>query len=226
MRTTKPISTISYNSPAFLEQKLNELLKAKRISFWAFIPHHGEDDEAGKKDHIHVHLVPSKMLQTDDLKDELKEFDPTHPTKPLGCMTFVSSKWDDWYLYGLHDRRYLAMKGQTRRHTYKHESFRTSDEDELLCKARQIDMIALSPYADMEDAIDNGITWSEYFRRGTIPITQLHAWQTAWELLAGPQRTFRAGRESHYASEEAKAYRECTDPSTGEVSLPFDEHKE
>ena len=69
VRTTKPIATISFNSPDFLRTKLEELRDAGRISFWAFIEHKPEDDEGGKKSHCHLYIEPSKMLQTDDLKD-------------------------------------------------------------------------------------------------------------------------------------------------------------
>ena len=51
MNTRNPISTISYNSMLFLKAKLDELVNAKVIQFYAFIFHKGEDDEAGKKDH-------------------------------------------------------------------------------------------------------------------------------------------------------------------------------
>lgn len=91
MRTTKPIATISFNSPAFLKLKLEELTKAGKISFWAFIPHKPEDDEAGTKEHNHLYAEPSKMMQTDDLKAELLEFDPEHPDKPKGCLPFRTS---------------------------------------------------------------------------------------------------------------------------------------
>lgn len=207
MRTTKPISTISFNTPDFLELKLNELLKAGRISFWAFIPHKAEDDEAGKKPHCHVFIEPSKMLQTDDLKSEFKEFDPSHPDKPLSCITFKSSKFDPWYLYGLHDKRYLASKNQSRKFHYSHDDFRTSDDDDLLFKARSIDLLSLSPYADMEDAQRQGITWSEYFSRGTVPLPQIALFERAWHLLAA-NYTERNGRSGHNVD---------IDTSTGEV---------
>lgn len=206
MRTTKPISTISYNSLSFLEVKLSELLKAGRISFWAFIPHLAEDDEGGCKDHIHVFVVPSKMLQTDDLKKELTEFDPRNPSKPLGCISWRSSKFDDWYMYGLHDSAYLVSKGQQRRHKYVHSSFFSSDSDELLFLARSIDRLSLSRYADMQDAILNGISWPEYFSRGTIPIQQVRCFQNAWELL---QQNITVRREQVANGD--------IDPHTGEL---------
>lgn len=212
MRTTKPISTISFNTPAYLELKLNELLKAGRISFWVFIPHKGEDDEAGKKDHCHVYIEPAKMLQSDDIKAELKEFDPSNPTKPLGCISFKSSKFDHWYLYGLHDKKYLAMKGQSRQFHYVHDDMVSSDSDDLLFKARSIDMIALSPYADMESAILAGVSWDEYFARGCVPIQQVALYERAWYLLV-KNAVERAGRKNHPMD---------VDEDTGEVVDPLD----
>lgn len=215
MRTTKPIATISFNTPAYLAQKLEELRKAKILSFWAFMPHKPEDDEAGRKEHCHVYVEPSKMLQTDDLREALKEYDPEKPDKPRGCLTWVSSKFDPWYLYALHDRRYLASKGQSRKYHYTHEEFVTSDEDDLLCKARSIDLVALSPYADMEDAQRHGITWAEYFARGTVPLPQVALFERAWCLLL-QRNTERGGRDGHAMDIPL----EDIDPATGEVSIP------
>lgn len=207
MRTTKPISTISFNTPAYLRLKLDELLKAGRISFWAFIVHKPEDDEGGKKEHCHLYVEPSKMLQSDDLRAELKEFDPEHPDKPRGCLSWTGSKFDPWYLYALHDKRYLASKGQARRFHYSHDDIVTSDADDLLCKARSIDLVSLSPYADMEEAQRLGLTFPEYFARGTIPLQQISLFQRAWDLLL-TLRTDRDDREGHPMD---------VDPDTGEL---------
>ena len=196
MRTTKPIATISFNTPHFLRLKLEELTKGGKISFWAYICHKPEDDEGGKKEHIHLYIEPSKMIQTDDLRLALVEFTPERPDKPLGTISFNSSKFDHWYLYALHDRRYLASKGQSRKYHYTHDEIVTSDADDLLYKARSIDMMSLSPYADMEDAISHGITFEEYFGRGTIPIQQLALFERAWHFLVDIH-TNRGGREGH-----------------------------
>lgn len=213
MRTTKPITTISFNTPEFLACKLNELTRAGRLSFWAFIVHEPEDDEGGKKQHIHLYAEPSKMLQTDDLRNELREYDPTHPTKPRGTLTWSSSRFDHWYMYVLHDKRYLASKGQSRRFAYFHDQIQTSDDDDLLAKSRSIDFLSLSPYADMLSAIDAGITWPEYFARGTVPLPQVRLFESAWQLLAS-QHTFRAGRPGH---DDPSDDPPMVDPATGEV---------
>lgn len=200
VRTTKPISTISFNSPDFLELKLNELLRSGRISFWAFITHKPEDDEGGKKVHNHLYIEPSKMLQTDDLKSELLEFDATKPDKPKGCISFRASKFDAWYMYGLHDKRYLASKGQARKYHYTHDDIVASDDDDLTFKARSIDLLSLSPYADMEDAQAQGLTWAQYFARGTVPLPQVMLFQRAWDLLI-ETKTERGAYDGHKVDE-------------------------
>ena len=196
MRTTKPISTISFNYPLFLALKLEEWRKAKIITWWCYVYHIAEDDEQGLKDHIHLFVEPAKLVQTEDLREQLRELDPNHD-KPLGCLAWESSKFDHWYMYVLHDKAYLASKGQSRQFHYRYDDLVTCDEDELLHRSRRIDHLSLSPYRDMQDAIANGITWQEYFARGTIPIPQLRAWQTAWELLCAvtPYRNDRKGHD-------------------------------
>lgn len=196
MRTTKPIATISYNSPKYLELKLNELVKAKKIGFWAFICHKPEDDEGGKKAHIHVYLEPAKMLQTVDLCEALKEVNPADMSKPFGCINFRLSRFDDWYLYGLHDRAYLAWKQQSRKHHYDPSEMVTSDADELNYLVQSINLLEVSRYADMLAAQRQGVTWNQYFARGTVPIPQVRACEYAWQLLMS-ESLERNGREGH-----------------------------
>ena len=108
MKTTMPTSTISYNSGGFLKLKLDELLKAKVIQFYAFIEHVPEEDE--KKKHKHLYIEPAKSVQTEELRDELREYVEETPDKPLGCMPFGKSKFGDWYLYAIHDEAYLLVR--------------------------------------------------------------------------------------------------------------------
>lgn len=197
MRTTKPISTISFNTASYLQVKLKELQKSKIISFWAFIQHKPEDDEGGKKEHIHLYIEPSKMLQTDDLKAEFMELDLSSDNeKPLGCISFYSSKFDHWYMYGIHDKKYLVSKGQSRKYHYSFNDVIASDDDELLYRVKSIDLLSLSPYSAMIDAIEQNITWQEFFARGQVPIQQLTQYQNAWFLLTSGC-TYRNGREGH-----------------------------
>lgn len=106
MATQKPISTISYNSEAFLREKLEAWLDAHIIQAYQFICHKGED---GDKDHIHLRLEPNKRVDPMDLKEELKEF-RLGEEKPLGVRPFRPSKEEDWFLYVVHDKDYLKLK--------------------------------------------------------------------------------------------------------------------
>lgn len=206
MRTTKPISTISYNTEAFLKLKLEEFRKAGILSFWAFIHHLPEDDEGGKKDHLHVYVEPAKMLQTDDLRLDLVQLSLDSPDRPLGCLVFCHSKFDDWYLYALHDKAYLASKGQSRRYRYRYDQIVTSDPDDLNFKAKSIDRLSVSPYAVMIEAIEHGVTWSQFFARGLVPITQLNQWEKAWQALLQDftDRNGAAGHDVDHATGEIK----------------------
>lgn len=197
MKTTKPISTISYNTPNYLRLKLEEFRRAGIVSFWCFISHLPEDDEGGLKEHMHVYMEPAKLLQTEDLKNNLAEFCPSSPDKPLGCISFHHSNFDNWYMYAIHDARYLASKGQTRRFHYSFDDIVCSDPDELNYNVRSIDLLSLSPYQDMIDAISRGVSWPEYFARGTIPFQQLRNFEYAFALLSGCPHTYRNGRDNH-----------------------------
>lgn len=138
MNTAKPFSNISYNTDAFMEQTLHRLIKAKVISFACWIRHQPDEDD--KKSHIHVYFEPSKRLQTDDLKDEFMELDPDNE-KPLGVTAkFYSSKWDDWYLYGLHDKKYLVKKHLTRNVHYVKADMHPTDSDAFEYMVQHIDL--------------------------------------------------------------------------------------
>lgn len=106
MATQKPLSTISYNSEAFLKEKLDTWVKAHIIQAYQYICHKGED---GDKDHIHLRLEPNKKLDPMTLQEELREFVMGND-KPLGVRPFRPSKEEDWFLYATHDATYLKMK--------------------------------------------------------------------------------------------------------------------
>ena len=194
MRTRKPISTISYNSSSFLTFKLEELRKAKIITLWFYITHQPEEDE--KKEHKHLFIIPAKQIQTDELKDEFIEYDPNHPEKPLKCLHFVNSVFSDWFLYSVHDIDYLLKKGQTRKYHYKIEDFVCSDRDELDFMIGEIDLTSDTAFKSMISAIEEGITWLEYIKRGCVPPQQFKNFEAAWFTLT-EGKVSRNGRTSH-----------------------------
>jgi len=196
VRTTKPIATISFNSASYLKLKLDELKKAKVISVYHFIEHLPEDDEGGKKKHIHLYIEPSKLIQTDDLAEHFLEFDAAKPDKPRKCLLFRTSKFGDWYMYAIHDKAYLAAKGQSRRYHYCYDDIVTSDADELYRAVREIDLSHLTPLREIIQAVEDGLSFSEYLKKGRVPISQVYAYQRAFDLIAY-DGTYRNDRETH-----------------------------
>lgn len=219
MKTRLPISTISYNTPAFLAVKLAELKKAKVLSEWYFIEHKPEDDEGGLKVHIHLYAVPAKSIQTEDLVEELIEPDMTKLDKPRKCLAFRTSKnFADWYLYAIHDPAYLASKGESRRYNYTRESIQASDDDELNRRIHEINLLEKSPYAKLMAYAQDGLTWQEVFTRGAVPIQQINQWKEAYRLILA-QHTNRGTHRGHETenAQEGHEGRVLVDQETGEV---------
>lgn len=129
MKTTKPISTISYNSKDFLIKFLDELLTSGNIYFWCAIFHYGEN---GDKDHFHVYLEPNKSVDTMQLRDLSCEFVDDNPL-PLRCIDWRKSKSDEWVMYNTHDTLYLRTKFEEKEYTYSKDKFFSSEslQDEL-----------------------------------------------------------------------------------------------
>ena len=127
MRTSKPISTISYNSQQFLLHQLDELVKNHRISDYMYICHFAESDE--RKNHIHLWIKPNTLIDTMDLQKFLTELNPENPAKPYKCIDFHQSNVDDWILYCQHFEPYLASKGESREFHYTKDDFIYNDED-------------------------------------------------------------------------------------------------
>lgn len=196
MKTSKPFSTISYNSEQFLYVKLLELVKRRKIDFFAFVHHLPEEDE--KKAHKHLYIVPNGKLDTDEVIEYLLELDPSRPSEPLGCIRPKSSKFGDWYLYCQHDPDYLASKGQARQCVYAREEFVVSDEDYFNEEIHQIDMSHLSRTKTLRRAVENDVPFEQMVMLGQIPIQQITAYRTAYDTIKHfTYSTYRRDRKSH-----------------------------
>ena len=199
MKTSKPFSTISYNTADFLTVKLNDLVNRRKLAFWAYVEHLPEEDE--KKAHKHLYIVPNGQINTDEvLLDILVEYDPTHPEKPLGCINPKSSKFYDWYMYSIHDVDYLSSKGQSRKYHYRREEVACSDTDYLNEEIHQMDMSKLSKVKALNEAIRDGVPFEELLMRGQIPVQQVYAFQKTYGMLQ--TYTFRNGRDTHQNVDE------------------------
>lgn len=207
LKTSKAFSTLSYNSADFLVVTLNQLIDARKIDFYAFVHHFPEEDEL--KAHKHLYVVPNGKIDTDQFRDLLLEIDIQNPlNKPLGCMPCKSSKFGDWYLYGLHDSGYLASKGQTRVYHYSKEDFVVSDGDYFNEEIHTIDHTKYNRFRQLVQAINDGRSFGDVLASGIVPLQQTYAWEKAFDILSS-NSTNRNGRDGH---EEHNV-----DAETGEV---------
>lgn len=204
MRTSKPFSSISYNTTPYLQSKLTQLTDSGKLRFSAYIEHFPEDDE--KKKHTHIYFVPDGVIDTTALLKELEEVDLSDPGKVLKCMPCQSSKFGDWYLYGIHDTAYLATKGQTRKHHYKQEDIFSTNPDYLNELIHTIDYSKTEKIQRFYDQVKAGKRLSDLVQQGLVPIQQLLQYQRLYDMIIG-DNTYRNGNPNH----------EEIDPLTGEV---------
>ena len=177
-----------------MKTKLDELLFARKIDFYAFINHLPEVDET--KQHKHLFIVPSSLFDTSSLIDYLAEIDLSQGFKPLSCIAARPSKFADWYLYSLHDERYLASKGQSRQYHYKPEEIICSDTDYLSELVHQIDFSKIYRLDSVVKAVEDGVPFETLVEYGAIPIQQINQFEKAYALIKN-NRLFRDSRRSH-----------------------------
>lgn len=188
MATSKPISSISYNTEEYLKNKLQKFVEAGVASFWAYIRHNGEekqDDEAMGKDHWHVLIIPNKCVDLMEVRKEFNEFFPNDPQHPLKCLPFRTSKTDDWVLYGLHDPDYLALKGMEKSYVYDVVDFVSSDADMmhmLWVEAKQ--SLRNNPVSKMRQAARQGIPFSTLVKSGSIGVQQIRNAELYYQYIA------------------------------------------
>lgn len=199
MRTSKQFATITYNTESYLTNKLNEFVKNGIFEFWAYIEHLPEQDE--NKKHKHLFIIPSIRYECRNLIDALKEPDESNPTaKPLTCIIPMPSKFSDWYLYALHDKSYLASKGQYRKFHYTLDDFKVSDKEMFNELRHQINYSNVNRMERICAAVDNGETFESLVALGQIPIQLISQYKTAFDMLRN-ERTFRNGRNNHEEKE-------------------------
>ena len=182
MNTSKSIAGISYNSPGFLQGKMEQWKNAGLIEFGAFIYHQAEEGE--KKDHFHIYLLPAKRLQTVDLENDSFEFDRLHPDKPLKIVGLTPSKEADWILYTLHDEVYLQEKGLQRKFHYSLEDYVTTDQDlfDIMVSRISDERKGKIEYRIIQ-MINNGMNWEQMLHSGLIPMRYVYSAKIMYDTL-------------------------------------------
>lgn len=191
MRTTRSISNIAYQSPAYFETVVNSLKKADIIGPCFWIAHKGEGDDA--KDHIHfVLLGGSKTYNTDGLSG-LFGFEP----QPDGSVATVTGRWfvtkdiNDWLAYSVHNVKYLFRKLKEKVYNYDWADLRCTNGDEDTLRLSIND--AKEFIEDKEDrvyrairlAVKNKMTWRETVLSGLLPVNTLGSAYTVFRMMNG-----------------------------------------
>jgi hypothetical protein len=209
VRTSKPFSMISYNTRPFLIEKLNELKNGGLIQFWAFIEHLAEEDE--KKAHKHLYIIPEKLIDTQRVEKALSELDPNNLLgEPLKAIFPCSSKFDDWYLYSLHDKKYLAFKGQKRQYHYNDDAFFVSCEDTFHELKSLIDYTAINRLNLIYEKAEKGESLAEIIKTCNIPLQLIGQVKQLYDIITSNISVYRNGRKTHTP-------KVVFDPETGEI---------
>ena len=196
MRTSKPFSMISYNTRPFLIEKLNELKDGGLIQFWAFIEHLAEQDE--RKAHKHLYIIPAKLIDTQRIEKALQEIDINDLTaKPLGAIFPQSSKFADWYLYGLHNKKYLALKGQKRKYTYNDNAFVVSCQDTFQELKNLIDYTEINRLDAIFEKAEKGESLADIIKTCNIPLQLVGQVKQLYDIITSRFEVYRSDRKTH-----------------------------
>lgn len=206
MKTTKPISSISWNSRNYLVDRLEELRKAHLIAFWVLVKHTAEEDE--KKDHIHFYVEPNRSVDTELLREKFIELVPG--SKPLGVNKFQKSDFQNWLWYCLHDKAYLLSKGETRKYHYSIEDLISSDDGDLRQRIQE-NPRPESEYSKVEELIQQGFSNEAIAQTRNIPLFRFEYFCRAVEKLRTLGETYRADKKPSAPEQEAQVTAEPED---------------
>lgn len=203
MKTSKPISTISYNTENFLRNKIYEWKKDGIIEYGMWIYHRPDVD--GDKPHYHVYLQPSMLIQTDFLIEQSIEIDTSwkplesyadekekerHEKKQFLKMTvFKSSEPNNWILYGLHDENYLLQKGLTRNEHYEISDLESTCDDTLMeMVSCAFDFRNNKLEFRIIESVKQGVSWQAMVSSGMIPLKQISGARLLYMALTGQEK--------------------------------------
>lgn len=180
MKTRRAISTISFNSPVYLRVVLDRLAESGVIEYAHWVAHLPEADE--KKAHLHLFIQPSHVVDTSALRREFEEPDPVENV-PRGTLPFTPSKFQDWYLYGIHDPSYLESKGLSRQHIYTADDVKSTCADLLNEQASTIDQLKFKTAFHLRRMSAQFASWDDVMLSGVVPIPQYTYWQAYYQAL-------------------------------------------
>lgn len=187
MKTSSPISLISYNTKEFLKLKLDSLIDEQYIFNYVFIHHDADVDSL--KDHFHVTIFPTDRIDTLQLKSFFSE--PCDDVKPLGISPVINKclNTDTMFLYYIHDEKFLNSREETRNiYNYSIDSFCYSDADHFNSIMQNafkfLDNLSVKVSTkQILDAIDSNISYHDFLVKYNPPTNQIHAIKLTYDSI-------------------------------------------
>lgn len=180
MKTSGSFGFISYNSRAFLLQRLQKLIEAKIFSRSACWYHESLGTE---KSHFHCWVEPVGQVETSNFANMFDELDENGNKQSIAIRPKCKSDWNNAYLYGIHDSDYLDYKGllreevniKTDQHIY------IGDFTADIAQAEYYRFKScLAPYARIQELVKQGATLEEVYIKLRTPFAQLHSVKSAY----------------------------------------------
>ena len=180
MSVTSPFGFISYNSRDFLQRTLQTFINDGKFIRCACWYHESTGTE---KNHFHCWVEPAVPIEVTTLAENFVELDEEGNQQSIAIRPRCRSKWNDAYLYGIHDSDYLASKGlirelvniKTDMHIYLGDFKADIAEAEFY-----LNKSCLAPYARLKKLVCEGKTLEEVYILLRIPFAQLGSVRTAY----------------------------------------------
>ena len=183
MKTSKPFGFISYNSSEFLEHVLQQFIaegKFLRCACWY------HESTGSEKNHFHCWVEPNGEIDTSAISDKFVEILPNGEQQSIAIRPKCSSKWNDAYLYGIHDSEYLTSKGLERElvniQSDKHIYLGDFKADLVQAEMYRLKH-CLAPYARFKELVYQGKTLEEVYLILRIPFAQFNAVANAYKYI-------------------------------------------
>ena len=195
MKTSGSFGFISYNSRAFLLQRLQKLIEAKIFSRSACWYHESLGTE---KSQFHCWVEPVGQVETSNFANMFDELDENGNKQSIAIRPKCKSDWNNAYLYGIHDSDYLDYKGllreevniKTDQHIY------IGDFTADIAQAEYYRFKScLAPYARIQELVKQGATLEEIYIKLRIPFAQLHYVKSAYLVI---KRTLKAQQTDRF----------------------------
>lgn len=206
MITPNPFSFISYNSSDFLRNVLQNSVECGDFSRCACWYHESVGSE---KNHFHCWIEPNKKIDTTTLQPRFNEIDEEGSPQSIAIKPKCSSKFNDAYLYGIHDRDYLDSKGKVRelvnivsdKHIYIGD-FNVDIQEAEIYKFKSV----LTPYQRLKSLVYQGLSLEDVYIRLRTPFAQMRTVGSMYNVISKDYDRFLLNQEvlKHQEEEEQK----------------------